>query len=242
MFENIGKKIMTLAEVVTWLGIVGSIIYGFVVMAQDEDLVIVGILTMILGSVGSWIGSFLLYGFGQLIENSEELIRLMKVGNAYTRGIESNTSEDEYEEEDDEEYDDEPAAPPKPSNYIPPIDVSAVSFWRCSGCGKTITTDQCPFCGASAITASVFFEEEETEAETEAPISDEDAITNAFLSHDESIALKTYADEESSSEEDAELDGIGEYNETSMPIKICRCCGAILHEDCLYCTSCGTKL
>jgi hypothetical protein len=43
-------------------------------MAQDDDTAFAGILIMVLGSLGSWIGSFMTYGFGQLVENSDILV------------------------------------------------------------------------------------------------------------------------------------------------------------------------
>ena len=71
MFDNIGDKIKTLAKVVCWIGIIACIITGIVLMATDEDLVLAGILTAVLGSILSWVSSFVLYGFGQLVENSD---------------------------------------------------------------------------------------------------------------------------------------------------------------------------
>ena len=70
MFDNIGKKIKTLASVITWIGIVCSIITGIILMFTSEKYILLGFLTAIVGSVASWIGSFLLYGFGELVENS----------------------------------------------------------------------------------------------------------------------------------------------------------------------------
>lgn len=73
MFENIGGKIKTLATVITIIGIVGSVIFGLIILARDFLL---GLLIIIVGSLASWIGSFFAYGFGQLIENTEELIAI----------------------------------------------------------------------------------------------------------------------------------------------------------------------
>ena len=70
MFDNIGGKIKTLASVIVWLGIIGSVIIGIILMATAEELFFVGIIIAIVGSISSWIGSFLLYGFGELVENS----------------------------------------------------------------------------------------------------------------------------------------------------------------------------
>ncbi len=74
MFDNIGNKIKILAEVICWIGIIGSIILGIVMMEFDESLIIAGLLVVPIGFLVSWISSFLLYGFGQLIENTDRLV------------------------------------------------------------------------------------------------------------------------------------------------------------------------
>lgn len=78
MFGNIGGKIKSLAQVITWLGIIGSVIWGFVLMATDEDLISAGLMIAVLGSLISWVSSFVLYGFGQLVENTDKLVELSK--------------------------------------------------------------------------------------------------------------------------------------------------------------------
>ena len=81
MFNNIGGKIKGFAQIVCWLGIIGSIITGFVFIGIGSDsrngggIVFLGILIAIVGSIASWIGSFLTYGFGQLVENSDKLVK-----------------------------------------------------------------------------------------------------------------------------------------------------------------------
>lgn len=75
MFDNIGGKIKVLAQVVCWIGITISVIFGLISFENG------GIVVIILGSLFSWIGSFTLYGFGQLIENSDILVELKKKEN-----------------------------------------------------------------------------------------------------------------------------------------------------------------
>ena len=62
MFDNIGAKIKKLAEIITIGGIIVSVLIG--TMSGDFR----GIVIALLGSLGSWISSFVLYGFGELIE------------------------------------------------------------------------------------------------------------------------------------------------------------------------------
>lgn len=72
MFSNVGGKIKGLAQVITWIGIVASVIGGIVLMSKVSF--IVGLLTAVVGALFSWIGSLALYGFGQLVENSDQCV------------------------------------------------------------------------------------------------------------------------------------------------------------------------
>ena len=74
MFDNIGGKIKTVASTLTVLGIILSILAGLITLLDGE---ISGLFVMIFGSLFSWLGSFLLYGFGQLVENSDKLVALL---------------------------------------------------------------------------------------------------------------------------------------------------------------------
>ena len=69
-FQNIGKKIKTLAVIVSIVGVVVSIIFGMTVMTGNAG---VGLLIAILGSLASWVSSFFTYGFGELIEKTTEI-------------------------------------------------------------------------------------------------------------------------------------------------------------------------
>lgn len=74
MFDNIGGKIKSLAQVVCWIGIVCSVLYGIILIVADEDLAFLGFVVMVIGSLVSWVSSFTLYGFGQLVENTDQLV------------------------------------------------------------------------------------------------------------------------------------------------------------------------
>ena len=71
MFNNVGAKLKATAKVIVWIGITVCIISGFVMLVSAEDAVLIGLLIMTVGSLLSWISSLLLYGFGELIENSQ---------------------------------------------------------------------------------------------------------------------------------------------------------------------------
>lgn len=71
MFANVGQKIMDLASLVCWMGIILSILTGIIMMAAE--LVLPGLLIGVVGSLGSWIGSWFTYGFGQLLETTKQI-------------------------------------------------------------------------------------------------------------------------------------------------------------------------
>ena len=70
MFDNVGSKIKGLASFFCWGGIIASIIGGIILIGLDEDLIFAGIAVIVIGSLLSWISSFVLYGFGELVANS----------------------------------------------------------------------------------------------------------------------------------------------------------------------------
>ena len=79
MFDNIGGKIKSLASVIAWIGIIITILSGIVLFFSEGFLI--AILVAGLGSLSAWIGSFMQYGFGQLIENSDYLVKVAKTAN-----------------------------------------------------------------------------------------------------------------------------------------------------------------
>ncbi len=78
MFQNIGRKIKMLARVLCGVGIVSSAVAGVVLLgvALDQEepiLAIIGGIVLGAGILFSWLGSFFLYGFGELIDCASEL-------------------------------------------------------------------------------------------------------------------------------------------------------------------------
>jgi hypothetical protein len=99
MFDNIGGKIKGLAKTVCWIGIGISVFIGFVFVligaessygSNDNVLAPLGMFIMLGGLFLSWISSFLLYGFGQLIENSDKLVELN--GGSAKKGVSQHTT------------------------------------------------------------------------------------------------------------------------------------------------------
>ncbi len=76
MYDNIGGKIKKLATILCFIGIIISILIG-IILTVVLDNVLFLLLIGGLGSLFAWIASFCLYGFGQLIENSDHSVRLL---------------------------------------------------------------------------------------------------------------------------------------------------------------------
>lgn len=93
MFNNISNKIKIFAKVVFWVGIVLFGLVGISYMVSGitheiaEDIVL-ALVYFIMG-FGSWVSACLIYGFGQLIENTNSL-----------NGVQVAQDEDEEEEQE----------------------------------------------------------------------------------------------------------------------------------------------
>ena len=76
MFNDIGKKIKNWAKFVCWTGIIMSVIYAIIMFVMVGEAPYgtevfyfgLGIAFLFVGPLLSWIGSFFVYGFGELID------------------------------------------------------------------------------------------------------------------------------------------------------------------------------
>ena len=88
MFDDVGKKIKIVASVICWIGIIISCMLGILLIYTDgqlhinnytfytytrTELIIEGFVLMAVGSIISWIVSIMIYGFGELVDNSKLL-------------------------------------------------------------------------------------------------------------------------------------------------------------------------
>lgn len=71
MYDNIGEKIKSLAKASFIVVSITEVITGIALMIAEDYLILLGLLIMIVGPIVTWLSSWLLYGFGQLIENSD---------------------------------------------------------------------------------------------------------------------------------------------------------------------------
>ena len=70
-YDNIGGKIKGWAKWIFAIEAIAAVIAGIVIMVENEGAILVGLLVIIFGPIVAWVSSWLLYGFGQLIENSD---------------------------------------------------------------------------------------------------------------------------------------------------------------------------
>lgn len=95
MFNNIGRKIKVLAKISCWLGMLGSVVVAIALFAASSNayrseeqttMIIAGIIVLIGGNLASWIGSFKLYGYGELIEQTTKIAYYTRpVGNSFEK-------------------------------------------------------------------------------------------------------------------------------------------------------------
>lgn len=140
MYNNIGNKIKTLAKVIAVLGIIGSVIYGIILIVQGEQvssynsylsgagstLTGTGVVVMILGSLGSWISSWALYAIGDTNVKTTEMYNKSLMNTSKTNTNNSFLS----------------------NTYSKP-DYSGTTThkFRCEKCGNMITEFPCNNCG-----------------------------------------------------------------------------------------------
>ena len=68
MYEDIGGKMKGLASTVMIVESIAAVITGIAMIVVDEYLILFGLLTIVLGPAVAWISSWLLYGFGEIID------------------------------------------------------------------------------------------------------------------------------------------------------------------------------
>lgn len=73
MYDNIGSKIKGLAKATFIVEAIGAIITGLVLLSIDDGNALTAVLLCIGGPVVAWVSSWLLYGFGELIDKACEI-------------------------------------------------------------------------------------------------------------------------------------------------------------------------
>ena len=68
MFDNIGDKLKGLALFLCWGGIIYSVISGIIVCSDFK--LWIGLLIIVIGSLVSWISSWVIYAIGEIAVNT----------------------------------------------------------------------------------------------------------------------------------------------------------------------------
>ncbi len=79
MFDNVGEKIQKIAKIIYYLGVVGSVVVGFIAfvcacLTEDDTIIFLGLLAagviIGVGILMSYLSVIVLYAFGDLVENT----------------------------------------------------------------------------------------------------------------------------------------------------------------------------
>lgn len=164
MYDNIGSKIKTLAKVVFVIMAILSVILGIVVAATavedyNEEKAPLGLLIAGIGILLSWVGTFFLYGFGQLIENSDILVReakkqsngIQKISTESTSNTSSATNTtvgtSKFAQMNFKSTQPAQATPTTHTINFTQSSTTATNFKRCPHCGERVTSRTCDVCG-----------------------------------------------------------------------------------------------
>lgn len=151
MFDNIGDKIKKLAKVETVIGIGISIIMGFLLLVNGSiHSIFTGILVMILGVLISWVSSFALYGFGELIEKVSQMDRCMRElrEEKKSQSVQGQVFVQRWVEQPAQAHEDK-AAEKRNETYVETPKYEELKDWRCYYC-KTLNdkeSKKCKYCG-----------------------------------------------------------------------------------------------
>ena len=143
MNKHVGRKIKTLANVIMWIQIILFSLGGIAMIVMSASRggsqtalgILIGIGIIVVGVLIAWISSWMLYGYGQLIDSTQNIEEFLKGSGA------PQAAQPSY------------SAPAQ--NYAPqrPVQPAAQSggFYFCTNCGAKVPSNQpvCPSCGHS---------------------------------------------------------------------------------------------
>ncbi|MBQ6236269.1 MAG: zinc ribbon domain-containing protein [Clostridia bacterium] len=146
MFKNIGRKIKTLALVLFWIelvtGVLAALGGGMMLIVTEGRhntmMIVLGVAIVIIGSglvfLLAWIGSFFMYGLGQLIDDTE---------------INRKTNQQILEKLNSKPVEKAPVVNTPPAEPVVNTPVPPVTSWVCPKCGNVndLNAQFCTNCG-----------------------------------------------------------------------------------------------
>jgi len=93
MYDSVGSKLKTLAKVFFIISTIASIIVGIILLIKfpnNDFTKIISIFIMLLVPLFSWIFSWFIYGFGELIEDTCSIARHLEQSNSSEPSLFSN--------------------------------------------------------------------------------------------------------------------------------------------------------
>lgn len=87
MYNHIGKKIKNLTKFIVGGGILFSVIGGIVLYIYlyngryTQDYAFVGLIVAVVGSLICWLSGFFIYGYGELIDQAQQINTVVSAGN-----------------------------------------------------------------------------------------------------------------------------------------------------------------
>ena len=135
MYDNIGNKIKALAIGAFFVEAIGSIIGGIRLISTADDPVPLGIVLVLVGPIVAWASSWILYGFGELIE---------KVCGLYSHIVIKQTSS--ASQTITSSIKNTPTSIGISGKRLPTREHTAT---QCPHCGEIVNSNKCSMCGKS---------------------------------------------------------------------------------------------
>ena len=132
MFNNIGKKIKTLAVVIFILEVLAAFIVGLCLL-EDDDYELFALLLILLGPFVAWVSSFFVYGLGQLIDNTDIIVSALNP----QRAVAPEQENSDFITQDLTEI-------TKNQPVSKTVESPSCTSWKCK-CGKVLSAEE-PVC------------------------------------------------------------------------------------------------
>ena len=150
MFEEPGHKLKTVAKILCWLGIIGTV-SAAVTLGKDRygDLDLLSFaLILVIGCVTSYISSLVLYGFGEMIENTSGISGHTSRILVKLEGIEQSAGQHSTDKSSAESN--HPSNSSLGARTSAELDLKSKGLIRCPECGtiQSIDRESCYCCGS----------------------------------------------------------------------------------------------